>query len=253
MGFFDVEPWLFQFIRCNNCQRFGHTTKHCKANKPRCPHCAKTHTHQECKNKQATKCVNCGSNKHGAAFSNCPEAVKYHQEIQAKNNAILKAHKNRLLIQNKSQDLNVGKTKTNPIEISSPENDHNKPSNQIKQTNQTEKTAETLNIDQIKKEIMLQTTRFILNKLGKEHNADTENIKKEIEDFLNGPKDSDKETEIQDSMQSVIKENVTDTQKETLNTGTHALKNRSEPNCQKARQNHMRTNLGKKRLNRIKL
>ena len=253
MGFFDVEPWLFQFIRCNNCQRFGHTTKHCKANKPRCPHCAKTHTHQECKNKQATKCVNCGSNKHGAAFSNCLEAVKYHQEIQAKNNAILKAHKNRLLIQNKSQDLNEGKTKTNPIEISSPENDHNKPSNQIKQTNQTEKTAETLNIDQIKKEIMLQTTRFILNKLGKEHNADTENIKKEIEDFLNGPKDSDKETEIQDSMQSVIKENVTDTQKETLNTGTHALKNRSEPNCQKARQNHMRTNLGKKRLKRIKL
>ena len=61
---------------------------------------------------------------------------------------------------------------------------------------------------------MLQTTRFILNKLGKEHNTDTENIKKEIEDFLNGPKDLDKETEIQESMQSVT------TPKETPNTGT---------------------------------
>ena len=71
------------------------------------------------------------------------------------------------------------------------------------------KTAETVKIDQIKKEIMLQTTMFILNKLGKEQNADKENIKKEIEDFLNGPKDSDKETEIQESMQSVTIENVT--------------------------------------------
>ena len=147
-------------------------------------------------------------------------AVKYHQEIQAKNNAILKAHKNRIATQNKSQDLNVDKTKTNPIEISSPENDHSKPSKQIKQNNQIEKTVETLNIEQIKKEIMLQTTRFILNKLGKEHNTDTENIKKEIEDFLNGPKDLDKETEIQESMQSVTIENVTDTPKETPNTGT---------------------------------
>ena len=146
-------------------------------------------------------------------------AVKYHQEIQAKNNAILKAHKNRIVTQNKSQDLNVDKTKTNPIE-SSPENDHSKPSKQIKQNNQIEKTVETLNIEQIKKEIMLQTTRFILNKLGKEHNTDTENIKKEIEDFLNGPKDIDKETEIQESMQSVTIENVTDTPKETPNTGT---------------------------------
>ena len=84
VGFFDVEPWLFQFIRCNNCQRFGHTTKHCKASKPRFPHCAKTHTHQDCKNKQETKCVNCGSNKHSAAYSNCPVAVTYKQEIQAK-------------------------------------------------------------------------------------------------------------------------------------------------------------------------
>ena len=176
--FFDVEPWLFQFIRCNNCQRFGHTTKHCKANKPRCPHCAKTHTHQECKNKQATKCVNCGSNKHGAAFSNCPVAVKYHTEIQAKNNAIIKAHKNRIMNQNKSQDPNIGKTRTNPIEIPSPKRDHSKPDKQIKQNNQVEKTAETVNIDQIKKEIMLQTTMFILNKLCKEQNADKENIKK---------------------------------------------------------------------------
>ena len=64
---------------------------------------------------------------------------------------------------NKSQDLNVGKTKTNPKEISSPENDHSKPGKQIKQNNQIEKTAETVKIEQIKKEIMLQTTMFILN------------------------------------------------------------------------------------------
>ena len=31
---------------------------------------------------------------------------------------------------------------------------------------------------------MLQTTMFILNKLGKEQNSDRENIKQEIEDFM---------------------------------------------------------------------
>ena len=31
---------------------------------------------------------------------------------------------------------------------------------------------------------MLQTTMFILNKLGKEQNSDRENIKKAIEDFM---------------------------------------------------------------------
>ena len=218
VGFFDVEPWLFHFIRCNYCQRFGHTTKHCKANKPRCPHCAKTHTHQECKNKQATKCVNCGSNKHGAAFSNCPVAVKYHTEIQAKNNAIIKAHKNRIMNQNKSQDPNIGKTKTNPIEIPSPKRDNSKPEKQLKQNNQVEKTTETINLDQIKKEIMIQTTMFILNKLGKEQKADKENIQKEIEDFLNGPKDVDIETDSQESVQSVTTENVAETPKETPKT-----------------------------------
>ena len=120
---------------------------------------------------------------------------------------------------NKNQDPNIGKTRTNPIEIPSPKRDHSKSDKQIKQNNQVEKTAETVNIDQIKKEIMLQTTMFILNKLCKEQNADKENIKKEIEDFLNGTKDADKETESQESVQSVTIENVTDTPNETPKTG----------------------------------
>ena len=38
------------------------------------------------------------------------------RKSKQKNNAIIKAHKNRIMNQNKSQDPNIGKTKTNPIE-----------------------------------------------------------------------------------------------------------------------------------------
>ena len=42
IGFFNVEPFYHQLIRCNGCQRFGHTTKKCKADKPRCTTVPKT-------------------------------------------------------------------------------------------------------------------------------------------------------------------------------------------------------------------
>ena len=70
--------------------------------------------------------------------------------------------------------------------------------------------AETFDIEKIKREIMLTTTQFILSKLGKENIANTENIEQEIEDFLNGPKESDKAnpigTETQATLQSVTNE-----------------------------------------------
>ena len=35
IGYFNVEPCLFSYLRCNYCQRFGHSTGRCRAQKPR--------------------------------------------------------------------------------------------------------------------------------------------------------------------------------------------------------------------------
>ena len=96
IGYFNVEPCLFSYLRYNYCQRFGHSTGRCRAQKPRCPHCAKEHTHNQCSNIKATKCTNCGSNDHGAVYSKCPAAIKYRAEIDGKNNVIKSQHQKRI-------------------------------------------------------------------------------------------------------------------------------------------------------------
>ena len=84
IGFYNVEPFYHQLIRCNGCQRFGHTTKkNARQINQDAPLC-QNHTHR----KKVTICANCGSHEHGAAFSGCPVAVKYFNEIQTKNNII---------------------------------------------------------------------------------------------------------------------------------------------------------------------
>ena len=88
---------------------------------------------------------------------------------EAKNNAILKEHKQRIANQNKSNITNQGNVKTNPIEVLSPEKEQPKQTKQPNQPNQAEKLTEPIDIEKIKREIMLTTTQFILNKLGKEN------------------------------------------------------------------------------------
>ena len=85
---YPLQPSFLQPIRCTNCQNFKHAEKHCKANKPVCPHCAGNHKHFECKTKQNKNCPNCGSASHGAAYKECNQFTSYKREIDAKNRQI---------------------------------------------------------------------------------------------------------------------------------------------------------------------
>lgn len=92
-----VEPVLLTLVRCNRCQRFGHTTKNCKANFIACPHCASAHSHAQCPVKTIPRwycCANCNGN-HGAYSKSCPEFYKYQNIIDQKNIEIKKEWESR--------------------------------------------------------------------------------------------------------------------------------------------------------------
>lgn len=58
-------------MRCNNCQKFGHMARECKA-KTKCARCAKEHKTFECEsNDDERACANCGDTGHGAASRDC--------------------------------------------------------------------------------------------------------------------------------------------------------------------------------------
>ena len=78
-------------------------------------------------------------------------------------------------------------------------------------------TNSVIDVDNLKKEIMFMTTKFILNKIGQPNQHDSE-IKKEIEKILN--KSTNKETEINNSDSNTVQTNevinlITETVTET--------------------------------------
>ena len=243
IGFFNVEPCLFSYLRCNYCQRFGHSTGRCRAQKPRCPHCAKEHTHNQCRSIKATKCANCGSNDHGAAYSKCPAAIKYQNEIDRKNTVIKNEHQKRidaLNTTNKSQKPaptnKTTKVHKTPIPV--------KKAVTIKSTkkDQESQTNSVIDVDNLKKEIMLMTTKFILNKIGQPNQQDSE-IKKEIEKFLNGSENKEPKTKNSDPNPSqtneiidLIEETVTETEDKQENSQNNEQTDRvqqKQPNTKK--------------------
>ena len=62
-------------MRCKNCLRLEHTSKHC-TNKPRCLHCGLEHSYENCPSKEtiAHRCANCGGG-HSAVDKTCPKFV----------------------------------------------------------------------------------------------------------------------------------------------------------------------------------
>ena len=62
-------------MRCKNCLRIEHTSKHC-TNKPRCLHCGLEHSYENCPSKEtiAHRCANCGGG-HSAVDKTCPKFV----------------------------------------------------------------------------------------------------------------------------------------------------------------------------------
>ena len=60
-----------EVIQCKNCQMWGHAATNCHR-QPRCNNCARPHTTKSCTQKDATNCINCGSEEHRASNTNCP-------------------------------------------------------------------------------------------------------------------------------------------------------------------------------------
>ena len=92
---YPVTPALYQAIRCNKCQRFGHPTLSCRANRPKCPHCAGPHTHDQCPDKRRKQCANCNG-PHGAAYKGCQAYAQYTSHIAGINNEMTRKHNARV-------------------------------------------------------------------------------------------------------------------------------------------------------------
>lgn len=74
----EVTPYVPNPMRCNNCQKFGHTLKNCRKTSPVCSFCAEGHSYEQCTNKtDQTKsfCANCHQN-HSAAYRKCPRYLE---------------------------------------------------------------------------------------------------------------------------------------------------------------------------------
>ena len=67
-----TEPYIPKPIRCNHCQRVGHTTKNCRSQQRKCSYCSDNHIYGDCPTRtanQSPKCANCGG--HSAAYRQC--------------------------------------------------------------------------------------------------------------------------------------------------------------------------------------
>ena len=114
--------------------------------------------------------------------------------------------------------------------------------NKTTKKDQESQTNSVIDVDNLKKEIMLMTTKFILNKISQPNQHDSE-IKKEIEKFLN--ESENKETEIKNSdpnpvqtneVIDLIEETVTETedkQETTQNNEQTDKVQQKQPNTKK--------------------
>ena len=114
--------------------------------------------------------------------------------------------------------------------------------NETTKKDQESQTNSVIDVDNLKKEIMLMTTKFILNKIGQPNQHDSE-IKKEIEKFLK--ESENKETEIKNSdpnpvqtneVIDLIEETVTETedkQETTQNNEQTDKVQQNQPNTKK--------------------
>ena len=74
-----VHPCRIPYLRCNKCQKHGHTTDKCPSDSQVCPHCAGSHTYDNCMkrhNPNLRKCADCSSTNHEAAYERLPSLLK---------------------------------------------------------------------------------------------------------------------------------------------------------------------------------
>ncbi|XP_017465556.1 PREDICTED: uncharacterized protein LOC108358628, partial [Rhagoletis zephyria] len=108
----NVWPYIPLPLKCNNCLRYGHTAKICKAERT-CANCASNYhlnddMEEKCKNEEA--CINCirqlqQPTNHIATDKKCPIFLKQ-KEIQAIKTTLKKDYKGALAIYNERHQHN---------------------------------------------------------------------------------------------------------------------------------------------------
>lgn len=124
---YATEPYLPKPMRCNNCQRYGHSTKNCRKTTPTCSFCSETHTFENCPNKtdkNNAKCANCKGN-HSAAFKGCPTYDVTNRALETRaleglnyKEALLKVQ---TITQNSNRPVNI--TPSNPTQATAAKED----------------------------------------------------------------------------------------------------------------------------------
>ena len=67
---FNIQKYTPRPQHCSKCLRYGHIAKFCRAQTPRCSHCAEAHEEAECDAKVAPpKCPDCGEGHRGGTTS----------------------------------------------------------------------------------------------------------------------------------------------------------------------------------------
>ena len=137
---YEVNPCKIPYLRCNNCQQHGHSTKECTAKIPACPMCGGIHTYADCdyKNKpDLYMCPNCLEKGHNAANPSC-SAFKQHKKLIDAKNATIKAEWDSRRNSTKQQAKQVNTTFT-VVDLTKKDNFpplHPLPTNKHKHTNQ---------------------------------------------------------------------------------------------------------------------
>lgn len=74
LGYLSVKLWEYvpEPRRCFQCQKFGHVAAKCRKQSPVCPVCAGEHKYEQCTNRDAPKCANCGQ-AHSASYKKCSQ------------------------------------------------------------------------------------------------------------------------------------------------------------------------------------
>lgn len=69
-----IYPFYRKPMLCNNCQKYGHTSKRCRDTEPTCRICCQSHQTESCIS-SVTKCFHCQGN-HRAGDRECPHHIR---------------------------------------------------------------------------------------------------------------------------------------------------------------------------------
>lgn len=111
--YYKIVPYVPKPMRCDHCQRLGHTTKRCKSTIVVCSHCSGEHVYSSCPNRaKPPKCHNCGG-QHSAAYKKCPSYLQQQDILKLTSKQNITFQKAKELVKSINKTLEANHTKTN--------------------------------------------------------------------------------------------------------------------------------------------